>query len=1046
MTKILRQMTMLCLLAMVATITTAQNETTALWDFQNVNPATLVDEANLQGKTGTVKSTLDGIVMTVDATNGKLKQRDSDAQFNQGTILRVPVKSAWDIVTVTAYPKYHNYTIGGIAADTDVTEHKATASEVVQGYVEIVSTGSSYLYCIKTEFISPIQEKQLYSTDFTEWGDYENGSSYKTADPVSITWNTKYSHESLTFDIYDTQIGASNFNTSKFPNWEGGMLMADKSDKPYVTTSALASITKVNFTHGATGGNRGWKLWAKGDGDTDWVVISDAVANPASGSTVNATINRTNCQLKFTNLTSNQNAYLLSLEIFGNVDLSQSPTLGTFKVNGTSYNAGDIFTENSNGEMEATIKLSKSEAMVSEDNPLTEISADNGEIASATYTKDGDGCVVTITVKTGDNVKIYKLTIIRKPDYTLTYINTDGTLLGTQTVEEDAPISTFTKGEDDVTIADGKKFRGWFISTIGGQKITSEYVVTTDMKLYAVATDIETMSPSQRYTFNLADKYFYDEDHEAINITGGQYYNNHGWTLAADSKIDLLVGGHAYLLFDLCQYSKGNLTLSDSEGNVIQSFSAQAVKDGQTQAVEYKGKATTLTLTTDNSYYLHKVVIANMESSPIEKNKQGIYVVEAGSAASFLNTLLIANATASNDARTIVFLPNGTYDLGNECLTPISGNNISIIGQDMTKTIIMNTPEVEGIGVTATLFVTGENTYLQDLTLQNAYDYYKPGFAGRAVCLQDKGNRTICKNVELKSYQDTYYSNANGQYYFENSNIHGTVDFICGSGDVFFNECTLTVEPRNADGSGECTITAPYTDASSIFGYVFNNCNIDSKAEKFNYGRAWGGMPRCAYLNTTLLQPDRLNKNRWTAGGMNVPADKFVEYNTMDKNGTVISPSSHIVKFTKDNKTNEIETILTADQASEYDIDKVFTNWTPNEMAMQKTQSEVKINGTELSWETVEGVETYAVFKNEELVGFTSITSYTIDDEKATYTVRAANRMGGLGRAVKAGIGTGINSTASDSTNAPLYNLMGMKVEKGAKGLLIQNGKKQIVK
>ena len=53
---------------------------------------------------------------------------------------------------------------------------------------------------------------------------------------------------------------------------------------------------------------------------------------------------------------------------------------------------------------------------------------------------------------------------------------------------------------------------------------------------------------------------------------------------------------------------------------------------------------------------------------------------------------------------------------------------------------------------------------------------------------------------------------------------------------------------------------------------VFSGCTIDSKAEKFNYGRAWNNTPRCAYINTTLLQPERLNENRWTLTGL-VPAE-----------------------------------------------------------------------------------------------------------------------------------------------------------------------------
>lgn len=63
--------------------------------------------------------------------------------------------------------------------------------------------------------------------------------------------------------------------------------------------------------------------------------------------------------------------------------------------------------------------------------------------------------------------------------------------------------------------------------------------------------------------------------------------------------------------------------------------------------------------------------------------------------------------------------------------------------------------------------------------------YYKND-NGRAVCLWDQGTKTICKNVRLLSYQDTYYSNLQGAVkYFEDCEIHGTVDFICGDGKTY---------------------------------------------------------------------------------------------------------------------------------------------------------------------------------------------------------------------------------------------------------------------
>ena len=347
---------------LVFSLAAKAGDVSAVWDFKNDLPAGINNATNIQGTTGEVASTVEGIALFVDATNGKLKGRGTDAQFNSGTLIRVPVKSTSDIVTVVSYPGYHYYTVGGIAADADEVNHKATTAEVSQGYVEIAGTGSSYLYSIQVLQVSPLQEKCIYSTNFTEWKDYEKKAE---ASETKVTWQTKYSHEELTFSIYNTQISSSNFNTGKFPNWNGGMLMAAKSADPYIITSTLASISKVHFFHGATGSNRGWKLEAKGDGDEDWVVLSDAVATTQQGTDVDVEVNRTNVQLRWTNLNASQNAYIMEIDIYGMVDMSLTPSLGNITVNGAVYAAADIFDEQPDGIFAATVEISKLQKMIS---------------------------------------------------------------------------------------------------------------------------------------------------------------------------------------------------------------------------------------------------------------------------------------------------------------------------------------------------------------------------------------------------------------------------------------------------------------------------------------------------------------------------------------------------------------------------------------------------------------------------------------------------------------------------------------------------------
>ena len=329
---------------------------------------------------------------------------------------------------------------------------------------------------------------------------------------------------------------------------------------------------------------------------------------------------------------------------------------------------------------------------------------------------------------------------------------------------------------------------------------------------------------------------------------------------------------------------------------------------------------------------------------------------------------------------------------------------------------------------------------MQDLTLQNALDYYNSGAAGRAVCLQDKGDGTICKNVKMLSYQDTYYSNGNGKYYWEDSEIHGTVDFLCGGGDVYYNRCKIVVEMRAKDGKGGCTIAAPYTDNGCQWGYVLNNCTVDNYAENFNFGRAWGGTPRLAYLNTTLLQPDKIVKSRFTTDGMNVPADKFVEYNTMDAQGNVISPTSNVLTFKKDKKENTMETILTADQAAEYALDKVFPTWTPDADCAQIGLGLLTATDGNISWTAAEGAKAYAVFYDDKFVGMTAATTWTVaaGESADKFVVRPANAMGGFGGGSTTT--TGINSMKVNAENVAstiFYDLQGSRVDGSQHGVLI---------
>ncbi len=648
-----------------------------------------------------------------------------------------------------------------------------------------------------------------------------------------------------------------------------------------------------------------------------------------------------------------------------------------------------------------------------------------GSITEWTYNSD-DAAVLTISIPSYcPSLAVEACDLI--PDVTVSYYNTDGKLIGEEVVPGGQPL-TYKYTVDDVTVPEGQAFRGWFASTkLTAEKVAEGTSIQNDTQLYARATKIEEPTSTSRFIYDLTKTYFYLEDHEAIEIDG-KYYNTHGWLIGKGGTIKLNVSSKCYVSVGCCAYSaESTAIVTDESGKTVAEFPVKAASDGEEQTFQYDGEPGWLTITFPEGSYTHNVTVANVVEFVKYNEAAGYYEIPAGDVSSFL---LALNAAASQDGAKI-FLPDGTYDLGTVTLTAVSGKNISIIGESTKGTVILNYPplEAEGIGVTATLLNRAENLYLQDLTLRNAMPFDGKAAAGRAVTLQDKGNKTICKNVSLESYQDTYYSNnANSYFYFEDGEIHGVVDYVCGGGDVYFNRVTFINEsPKNT------TIAAP--NNAKKFGYVMNNCVIETLCDQFNFGRSWGAYSGLAWLNTTINQPSKLASSRFTIAGMNCAADKFVEYNTMDATGKRISPESSVKEFTHSTGNKKYETILTDEQAAEYAIDKVFPDWKPEEIAAQDTYKE-----------------------NEPLAG----NVYLVDGkiyagelpEGTDMKVRKANARGGFGPAVAVTYSAGINDITVKTDNVvstEYYNLQGVRVDGSYNGVVVKvetldNGKKVATK
>ncbi len=368
------------------------------------------------------------------------------------------------------------------------------------------------------------------------------------------------------------------------------------------------------------------------------------------------------------------------------------------------------------------------------------------------------------------------------------------------------------------------------------------------------------------------------------------------------------------------------------------------------------------------------------------------------------NALEQAKAGRPDTERFYIYLPNGRYNIGetmgdqNE-MTTLQLKNVSIIGEDMDSVVLYNTPTTESIHSTATLHFNSKssNNYLQNLTLLNQMDYRTGVLKGRAVALWDEGNKHIYKRVKLLSNQDTYFT-GNYRSYLEACEIHGTTDFICGGGDIFFNRCLLFLEEKSGP-----VITAPATNGQ--WGYVFMHCIIDGFAvahNDFQLGRPWSNSPKSAFLHTQMqLMP---SSGGW-GNPMNVVPTVFAEFNSMNAHGFPIDLSNRRTTYTKNGVTAILNPVLSSKEAWNYTLKNVLggtDNWQPDLLTQDLPAPEVTLFNGALQWDDRSDALCWAVYKNDNLMTFTTQNNYLLPDDALKtdqYTIRAVNSMGSLGPA-----------------------------------------------
>ena len=574
-----------------------------------------------------------------------------------------------------------------------------------------------------------------------------------------------------------------------------------------------------------------------------------------------------------------------------------------------------------------------------------------------------------------------------------------------------------------------------------------------------------------------------------IYITGTAQLVNDGKapvlvnTVPAEGATNASANGKIVLTFD----EKVKLT-----GNAAATLGTQKIEgavSGKTITFAYKGLnyATAYTFTlaagsvadlTDNA--TDQEIVLNFTTKTKPAVTKALYDFIVPTDGDFKAALAAAAKRTDTSKRFRIFIKQGDYKIPADENSKVTGGdgksyanptiymntpNVSIIGEGMDNTSLTNivpnaeyknenkkTPAnvLEGIGKGDVLCLQKKatGTYFQDLKMYSSMGDDK----GRDIVLNDQSNKTICKNVNLWAYQDTYVSNnQNGKFYFEDGILRGRTDYLCGKGDVYYNNVELWI----CEKGGYLAVPSQ----PKKYGYIFKDCTIKDATEakdlngNYTLGRPWGkGTPIALYIDTKMEAiPSAAGWDEMSGGY----PKRFAEYNSTTSTGSTVDLKDRKKVYdaydskngdnyvNRRNETAE-SPILAAEEAAFYTVENIMgqdDDWDPTAATEQASApTNVKLNGTTLAWDNNDYALLWAVCKNGKVVDFTITPSYIVDDASATWSVRAANEMGGLSEATVVGQGTGIRNITSATAaviKTAIYAADGTQLSNLQKGINI---------
>lgn len=257
--------------------------------------------------------------------------------------------------------------------------------------------------------------------------------------------------------------------------------------------------------------------------------------------------------------------------------------------------------------------------------------------------------------------------------------------------------------------------------------------------------------------------------------------------------------------------------------------------------------------------------------------------------------------------------------------------------------------EVWGTWGSASVIVRAPGFRAADLTIENAFDYVGElrrlerdligpnGLQAVALMLDAGSDRALVERCDIRGHQDTLFADA-GRSLFRDCRIAGSVDFVFGGGNAWFERCELHSRYRPArDRQG--MIAVPSTSAEHAFGLTFHRCRLTRDTEipaaSVVLGRAWRPTRTFSdgrYGDTSLLGA-AVYLDCWMDAHIAPEGWDPMAYTTRDGTRTLLHPQdARLFEYASSGPgahATPARRELTRAQAAGYTFDRAFGGWKP---------------------------------------------------------------------------------------------------------------------